>query len=374
MNVYIVSLKYSPGLEKEFTLLGDRFAGHGHEVVYLISRQYRTQCQVRRNLALTDSADIKQVILDTLRWPLKQSQALRDAFTVNKPDIVLVYNPHPLNRAIFKLAAELAPGGRRILYLHEPGKESLSGYSIKGRLIYKYLSYNLARLLQLCTDTILPSEYAQELFQGRFGDSYAGELHQCPLLVPDQPGTQSVRRWFTMAGRFNLTKRLSRFVELINYCTDNGLGHEFALATASDVSVELNWLTSASAAKLHLVNPPRIDDDAISSVMAASRAVFCLHENVTQSGVVPVAFMNSTPVIVRNDPGLAQQVSHGYNGYVLPYDFTSADMVAAMQFITENQAGLCLNARKTYESIYSPDKWPDYYCWLNAENVCDSNA
>lgn len=367
MNVYIVSLKYAPGLTREFSLLGELFAGAGYQVRYLLSAGYAGLVDEAASVYLAKSTGMKQVIIDTLLYPFGGRAKVRRQFKATPPDVILIYNPHPLNADLLFLAAQAQPSGKRILYIHEPGKANVASYGIKGRVVYGYLEHALANALEQCTDVIVPSEYAGEIFNDRYGD-FKGDVHYCPLLGPDKPGMKQQRQFFSMVGRFNYTKRLDSFITLINYCAAEKEGFQFAVATASDIKTDLQLLSDNAVCSLQVINPARLDDAAISEVMTASRAVFCLHENVVQSGVIPMAFMNSTPVIVRNDPGFAQHVSHCYNGYILPYDFTPADMVAAMRFVCEKQEMLCENARATYENTYAPNNWLEYYNWLTNKN------
>jgi len=85
---------------------------------------------------------------------------------------------------------------------------------------------------------------------------------------------------------------------------------------------------------------------------------------VTQSGVVPFAFMNSTPVIVRPDPGFTQFVRHKYNGWVLPDNFSCEDVIQAMNFIRNDFDNLSANARQTYLDLFAEKNWEKYYTWL----------
>ena len=363
MNICIVSLKYAPGLTKEFTLIGDRLADAGYDVSYVLARGYEPAMQGRHCSYLTDSVSVKSVAVDTLCYSFFAKARLRRSLRSAVPDVVFVYNQHPLNKDLLKQVKKINARSKSVMYVHEPGKPGKSSYGLKGILVYRYLELILADTLKLCSDIVLPSKYAIEIFNASYGD-FAGDVHLCPLLVPDNPGKTVERSHFAMVGRFNYTKPVRPLIELANHCGVNGLGYGFAIVTASDVRSDMAGLSEAAVDSVELINPESLSDKVINDTLAVSKAVFCLHDNVVQSGVVPTAFMNSTPVIVRDTPGFTQHVSHKYNGYVVPNDFSCSDLVDAMDYVSENFMELSGNARRTYDEMFSIWNWDKYYYWL----------
>ena len=80
---------------------------------------------------------------------------------------------------------------------------------------------------------------------------------------------------------------------------------------------------------------------------------------------MPIAFMNSTPVIARASKGFTQFLTHKKNGWIIKEDFTTEDMLAAMQGVKDNFSELSANARQSYTEIFSENNWDKYYDWIS---------
>ena len=361
-NCYIVSLKYAPGMVKEFFLLGDKLSEAGYNVIYLLTEGYRN-LNKENSVYITDSDTIPQIARDTFLFPFTQKNKVKQLFDINKPDLTICYNPHPLNSQIMKLAFRSSPESKRVLCLHEPGKRNKSVYGIKGWLVFGYLESTLIHSLKACSDVVVHSPYASEILSRRLPE-ISSIMHQCPLLMPDTPGKEQARDSFCMVGRINYTKRLDDLLDLISYCDSKQMDYKFKVTTPCDISSDLEKMSGTVRSMISVIHDQDIIDRHINDTLSGCYAVFCIHKNVVQSGVVPQAFMNSTPVIARNDPGFTQHVIHKHNGYILPDDYSATDMADAMAYVKNNFKVLSDNARKTYLDVFSPSQWVKYYDWI----------
>ncbi len=363
---YFVSLKYAPGLWKEFHLLGERLRAQGSDVRYLLSANYTWMAEefASNPVLLTRSTNLKETLIDFLFKRRRVAERCGKCFAQAPPAFICFYNYHPFNVMVARCARQAAPNGLRVVFVHEPAKTGKAAYGLKGRLFFQLLELGQRQLIRLSTDVIVPSPYARQLFREHF-PQYAGRVHYAPLLTEDRHPTASLtRRYFSMVGRFNFTKRLNTFIAAINLAAEKNQTLEFQIVTASDISAELQRLSPRARSTVKIVNNTSITDADISNALAESLGVLCLHPNVTQSGVMPVAFMNSTPVIVRDEPGFTQFVRHGDNGWVLPKGFTPGDLVAAMEDVRCQFQTLSVGARETYETVFDANTWPTYYSWI----------
>ena len=363
---YFVSLKYAPGLWKEFHLLGRNLRDHGYAVKYLISRDYAwmTQAAAPDVVFVSSSANPKEILVDVARYRFHTRRLCARAFQSAPPAFLCVYNPHPLNAAVLRLAKRFAPNGIRAVYLHEPARPGKQAYGWKGRLFFDIVEHTQKRALATATDVLLPSPVAQQLFQQRF-PRHAGRRHLTPILIPDRPCRPAApRRYFSMVGRFNFAKRLDLFIEAANYAAERDDTLHFQIATASPIDEYLKALTPAARSHMRVVRKDRLSDDEISEHVAASFAVLCLQPMITQSGVAPVAFMNATPVIARSLPGFTQFVRHQSNGWILPDGFSARDVLEAMNNVRANVETLSANARCSYLDWFSEANWERDYAWL----------
>ncbi|MCK4823516.1 hypothetical protein KA005_47630, partial [bacterium] len=140
--------------------------------------------------------------------------------------------------------------------------------------------------------------------------------------------------------------------------------YEFTLISSSNISKYIKNLTEKGRQKIKIVNKDIITDSEINEVIRESHAVFRLDKEVTQSGVIPVAYMNKTPIITRDIQGLTQHVNHTKNGYVIPFKCLPADAVRAMEYVKTNFIELSMNARRSYEEVWAEWQFDKYYYWL----------
>ena len=363
---YIVSCKYAPGLLKEFLLLGRNIQRHGWHVKYLLSSEYGWMLEgLDIDVAFVSSSkSVSQILLDIMRYPFAMKKVCTESFQSAKPAFICFYNTHPLNFAIARLANRFSLDGIRAVFLHEPAKPDKARYGWKGSLFFRITELIQKISIISSTDVILPSSLAMRLFSKYF-PRYHGKSHYAPILIPDCPG-QSVgkRRYFSIVGRFNFSKRLDTFIDAANYAAQNGLNFHFQIVTSSPIDKSIKQLTPQANEKVRIINRNNISDKDISKAIAESFAVLCLHSMVTQSGVVPVAFMNSTPVIVPDEPGFTQFVRHKSNGWVLPEGFSNRDIVEAMESVRQNFDSLHAGARHSYLDLFAENNWQKHYTWL----------
>jgi len=363
---YIVSVKFAAGSHKEFVLLGNKLMEHGFDIKYLLSKNYK---RMRKGVSgetnyITNSAIPLTVLWDSIVFFLWGWLRVAFVFKKQKPKFLYIYNVHPVNFAILKLAKFFCPEGIRAIYLHEPGKPCKKAYGFKGEMFFKIVEFSQKLAMAYSTDMILASPVGMQLFEKYF-PNYQGKNHYAPLLLPNYPcKSKNKREYFSMVGRFNFSKKLDMFIKIINHTAEKNETLKFQIVTSSNIEKYLDDFTPGGKLITRVIRKKNLSDDEIGCSIAESLGVLSLQPMVTQSGVVPFAFMNSTPVIVRPDPGFTQFVRHKYNGWVLPDNFSCEDVIQAMNFIRNDFDNLSANARQTYLDLFAEKNWEKYYTWL----------
>jgi glycosyltransferase involved in cell wall biosynthesis len=362
-TAYIISLKFAPGLLKEFTNIGEKLRLRGMNIKYLLAQDYQHfHYNVPNMKYLTKSNTKKEIIVDTFKYmsPTEIKKAIPDYDNLN---FVLFYNPHILN-IFFARFLHKRKKSTTVLFLHEPYKIDKRPYGLKKRLLV-----HLVEIIQKLSATymdhiILPSEYAYTSFL-QYYKNYKGTVHIAPLMVPDQKsGRKEKKEFFGGIGGPVKGTGSNDLIDIFNYVAREGLDYKFIWITSKDVSSVINNLSNGGKKHLKLINKPLISDDEINQVISQSFAIFHLSRETTQSGQIPVAFMNGTPVIARDTPGISQHVRHKYNGYLIPVNYSPLELIEAMEFIKENINGLSTNARTSYEALWAEHNFDHYYKFL----------
>jgi glycosyltransferase involved in cell wall biosynthesis len=362
-TAYIISLKFAPGLKKEFVVIGENLRKYGFDVKYIISNLYSYldfNCDGMNFINTKDG--IKGMIFDTIKY--FSMEKIMDIINNAPPSFVLFYNPHPLNPRFCYFIKKNFPNAILSLYLHDPYKPDKSYYGFKKGIYMNIAEFIQGLSIKYMDYVISPSEYSSELFKKRF-PNFKGKNYIAPLLVPDQhSNSNKERKYFSMVGGAHLATGHDTFIELVNYVAEKNLSYEFFLISSSNISIFLKKLTEKGKKILKIINKPIIKDTEINQVISESYAVFRLDKEVTQSGVIPVSYMNRTPVIARDIPGLRQHVWDKKTGYIVPFNSSLDDIIKAMEFIRDNFHELSKNARQKYEEIWAEWNFDKYYKWL----------
>jgi len=362
-SAYIISLKFAPGLKKEFELLGENIRSKGVNIKYLLSAGYQTLDGEREDKEyVTTGNDFFGMMVDTCK--LLKRKSFDQIFSAAPPRFLCFYNPHPLNPFVARLVKKKFPDAIKAFYLHDPYKPDKAPYGVLKGIYISLVEFIQGLTVGYMDYVISPSGYSSLLFKKKY-PNYKGQNIIAPLLIPDQKISLSIsRKFFSMVGGAHKATGHDTFIELVNYAGEKGLDFEFALISSSNVSPFTKKLTEGGKKRLKVINKNSITDSEINEVIRQSWAVFRLDREVTQSGVLPVAYMNETPVIARDIQGLTQHVRHGENGYIVPFDCKPEILVEAMNCVMENFPDFSKNSRRSYEEVWSEKNWDKYYGWL----------
>ncbi|HOG10875.1 MAG TPA: glycosyltransferase [Smithella sp.] len=363
-NSYIISLKYSPGLWKEFTLMGERLRTHDVSVRYLISKKYANIGPAHSGTQYVTSSDRVATILKDVILFNSLKKNILSIFSQSPPKYTCFYNPHPLNPILCYLIKKYYPDSIISLYLHDPFKPDKSHYGMVKSFYIRIVDLVQSKTVKCCDYIISPSDYSAKLFNQRY-PKFKGINIVAPLLVPDgEHQNRNKRIYFSIVGTAHQATGHDTFVRLINYVAEKDFPFKFAIISSSNIDSFLNVISEKGKRLLTVINKSIITDQEINNIISQSLAVFRFDKEVTQSGVVPVCYMNATPVIARDIPGLRQHVEHKGNGYLVPYACTPSEIIEAMAFVSANISVLKTNARRSYETIWASDNFDKYYDWL----------
>ena len=362
-TAYIVSLKFAPGLKKEFFALGENIRSNTMDLKYIIAEKYSNIEGVYNGIEYISTADnISGLVMDTLKFI--NSKKFMKIFSSSHPDFVLFYNPHPLNPFIARLIKRNFPEAITALYLHDPYKPDKSSYGFKKGIYIKLVEVIQKLTVRYMDYVVSPSEYSSYLYK-KYYPEFNGKNYIAPLLIPDKwVNVNTERRFFSIIGGAHPATGHDTFIEIVNYAAEKDVDYEFALISSSNISKYIKNLTEKGRQKIKIVNKDIITDSEINEVIRESYAVFRLDKEVTQSGVIPVAYMNKTPIITRDIQGLTQHVNHTKNGYVIPFKCLPADALRAMEYVKTNFIELSMNARRSYEEVWAEWQFDKYYYWL----------
>lgn len=354
---YVASLKYSPIMWNHARAVGEPIAQQDVPVRYLLDEGYgwmlgegRGDCDL---LPSAQGANPLRHLVAFLRGG--GSRSVRERFRAQAPAVLVFVNLNPLiDRVVLRIARRANPQLRVVALLHEPHAAEKSIYGRTRALllhVYEWLSRDMARR---CDAIILPSETAREAFDAHYR-GFRGERRVIPLSFADERCEEALeRRYVSFIGHIAHARQkgLDLFLEMVEEAARRGSDHLFQIVTSEDPSRALAGLSSEARARLHVVHRDRLTDQEISRAIRASKAVVLLQRRVMQSGVVPMAMMNGTPVLASDLDGLTQFVTQGETGEVLPVDPSLDARFEALDRIDAKLDEMSPRCRKLYEETF----------------------
>jgi glycosyltransferase involved in cell wall biosynthesis len=106
----------------------------------------------------------------------------------------------------------------------------------------------------------------------------------------------------------------------------------------------------------------QISDAELREGAAESLAVLALYKETTQSGLIPVALMQGTPLIGTDIEGITEWLKHGETGVIVPAEPTLEELEEAIDYVIahfQEMTGHCRAASANFTI-----NWDRQYWWL----------
>ena len=362
---YVVSLKYSPVMWNIGQGLGEPIRSTGQPVRYLFSSSYDWLVQDRdqdqdqdqgediRLLPVPDVANPLRVLLSFIRSG--GARRIREIFREQPPRLLLFVNLNPfVDRMAIRIAREINPEVRVVTLLHEPHTTQKLIYGWRRAFLLTIFEFLTRRMTSLSDAVILPSEQAREVFE-RFYPGFRGTSRVIPLPIPDERHPEELeRRYISFVGHIGNAhqKGIDLFLGMLEESLDRSGEYFFQLVTGEDPGALLASLSDAARKKLRVVHGTPLTDQEIGRAIRESIAVVLLQRRVMQSGVVPIALMNGTPIIASDLKGFTQFIENGQTGCILPVDPSLDQRFEAVDSIRNNLDKISAECRKLYEETF----------------------
>ena len=372
MRTFILSLKYSPGLFKEFILLYDKFIEYGSVPHLLISEHYKSSFESSplnksdySHSFLTKSRDFKGVIMEVLRFPLVLFGIRSLLSTAEKSDSCLFffYNSHPLNVLIQSYLRLFFKNVKIATVLHEPyvPKDERSHFGTLRALYIVLILWVQNLSVKLSHHIITVSPNGGNLFL-RYFDPYKEKLIQSSILFrnPSQDVGVTKKSSVCMVGTMNQNKGLVDFIKLINYVIGRGKRElTFKIITSSNIETYVNQLNDGWEEYLEVISKPYITDKEIDEVIKESRIVCVLHTTASKSGVMPLAIKHNTPVLCRDISAFNQFLSQ--SDMLLSRDFSSKEFFDKINVLLTDWDEYSGITQEIFSKYFSEDNFKEYY-------------
>jgi glycosyltransferase involved in cell wall biosynthesis len=362
---FIVCLKYAPGMWQHMNSFASSLLARGYPVRFIISPGYRWMTKNYEESTYVNISHHKgdSKLRNVLSYLWLRRGYFNKIFRQYPPSGILLSSWHPLNFLLAQLVKSLYPDTPIMVWLHEPYKDEKKIYGAKAIIIYLVELFQTLSLRY--TDVVIVhSQRGFRLFKKKY-PRFKGRTHMVPLQFQDDGFDPNVkRRYVSFLGRADLAKGIEAFFSVVEDATQRSLDLEFQIVTASNIKGYLERLSPTARQKLRVVNKPQISDADLREAAANSLAVLALYKETMQSGVIPVAFMQGTPVIGTDIEGITEWVRNKQTGVIVSRSPASEEIEAAIAYIQSHLKEMVDYCRADFLSTFDDRNWERYYGWL----------
>lgn len=334
LKVAVVSLRFNAGHVAHLKAYHDLFAKLVDEVVLCIHPKYRSFF-----------AEFPDVIYTTSP----------EAVLSTSPKIVFMYNVSLHNIVLVcKCKAKRIPS---FYVMHEP-YTGIQGLIKEGGEMPRSFVRNIVDCA-MCVVTdyiVLASMYGKRQYQRHM--AFLNRNYDVfPLIFADEyrMNQSYERQYFAFIGAFCDPHDKSTFVRFMEYALTAHLGIRFLIATRTDVSEYLErplWQQAMVDGDLKVQHGRFMTTEEVNGYYRQSICVWNAYARSTQSGVLPNALMQGTPLIL-NSNGVSKEVMQDKTaGCYISLQPRNEEILAAYHYIRANLEEMEKMARKIFQEKY----------------------
>ena len=334
MKIAVISLRFAPGHIAHLRAFESLFTDLGHDVHLFLNQNYSNFIQPKDNRIFLKNCD------EIIEW---------------NPDLVLSQNISFKN---IPLARKLKRNRIPFYYiLHEPIvslKEHLSmGKRLPRRIIADLVNY----ITCACSYRVLLAspngEKKYRKYMRHCNDNYS----VFPLIFCDDYDASCLaqRKFFSFIGGFTTGRANTIFLDFIKYSVRNKLGIQFCIATRNSFKEFLDdpEIKHAINEKILVVYSGKpMTTQEINLHYREAICVWNAYKFSTQSGVLPNALMQGTPVIITNHGDADSIVTHKKDSYFISLPHNNQQIREAYDYIKNHLDIMSGAAKETFNNHF----------------------
>ena len=315
MKIAVVSLRFAAGHIAHLRAYRELFRELKCDVKLFLDKPYKDYTEADESITFIDSYEA------VLEW---------------SPDSVFSYNIANENIKLAKLCKK-----RQVPFyyvLHEPWDSFKELLTLRDR-IPRRIAANVVNYLT-CKNAykvILASQNGKikyETYMKGCNKNYT----VFPLLFCDEydSSEEIERQYFSYIGGFTENRGCLAFLKFIEFSVENNLGVKFKIATRTDVTgfIKGEIIQKAINDGLLVVKDGKpMTTEEINRHYREAICVWNAYISSTQSGVLPNALMQGTPVIVGNRGVAEEVIKDKVEGFYISIPHKNEEILAAYQYI-----------------------------------------
>ena len=345
MKIAILSLRFAPGHIAHLRAYRELFTALGCEIRMFLDYGYKGY------LSETQDVEFVDTINTVISW---------------KPDRVFSYNIANEN---VKLAMLCKKWDIPFFYvLHEPWDSLWELISLRQRMprriaanIINYFTAHYAYRVVLASEN---GKKKYEQYMKGCNENYT----VFPLIFCDDydRSLKAERKYFSFIGGFTVMRGCNEYLDFIKYSISRNLPIKFCIATRNSVSIKDPTLMKAvQDCSLVIFAGKPMTSDEINGHYRESICSWNAYKSSTQSGVLPNALMQGSPVLVTDRGDSVNAVTEKKEGYFISLPHKNEEIEKAYMYIAAHIEDMSKAARekfhKDFEFLAYLDKAREVY-------------
>ena len=334
MRVAIASLRFAPGHIAHLRAYRELFSALGCTVELFLDKGYKGFVEESPDVVFLTSVN------NILAW---------------KPDVVLSYNIANEN---VDMARRCRQSNIPFFYvLHEPW-DSFKELMSLGKRMPRRVAANIVNYLtsHYAHKVILASENGKNKYL-KYMKGCNKNYAVFPLIFCDDfdPSLEIARRFFSFIGGFTEPRACSAFLGFVKKKKKKSLGIYFCIATRNTIDGYLNDPVLQKAVGdgwLSIYAGKPMSTDEINKHYRESICSWNAYKMSTQSGVLPNALMQGSPVLVTDRGDSADIVTEKKQGCFVSLPLQNDDIEEAFEYIKAHADDMSKAARDTFQKNY----------------------
>ena len=332
MKVAVLSLRFAPGHVAHLRAYRELFSALGCEVRLFLDKPYRDFIDEDSRHIFLDNTE------DVFNW---------------KPDVVFSYNIANDN---IKVAKACKKAKIPFYYvLHEPW-DSFKDLLALGKRAPRRVAANIVNYLtsKSAHKVILASENGVAKYK-KYMKGCNKNYALFPLIFCDDYDENATfeRKYFSFIGGFTEPRGCSAFLDFVRYSIERGKSIKFCIASRNDVNISDSVLQQAINDGMLLVFSGKpMTSDEINQHYRESVCSWNAYKSSTQSGVLPNALMQGSPVLVTDRGDSKDIVTEKKEGCFISLPHKNEEIERAFDYIEAHVDEMSAAARDTFHADY----------------------
>ncbi|WP_147534483.1 glycosyltransferase family 4 protein [Bacillus marasmi] len=336
MRIVLITLTNAPGIIRYSINIANQFAKNGHNVSFVCSKYFESNI-INENIDVIKTFDTKRPRIEKSTFDYKKLLQVVNTIKKIDPEVVHFMSPHPLNIPLSFLLKKY----NNVMTVHDPephpGEKITKVHYYYNKIATRYLADKIVIHGKSHNNALKKMKVDKKAKYIKMGIEPANEV------ITVLPREKTV----LFFGRIQPYKGLDLFIKSAILLEEKRKDIKFIIAGDGNIEEYSELLGRINNLEIHNYLIP---EQEIENLFKKSSIVVLPYTSASQSGIIPIAYYYSRPVIVTNVGALPEYVENYSTGLIVEnVDEESVSKAIMDLLLDENE--LLRMSKKSFEKL-----------------------